>query len=81
MSQSEFKPGLIQQSRSLADTDVVGLFCMGTLSPLVVRKEEENFFSSTWYLLMLKVLCKSNNNSGGSLCPHSSCSSGQPVLL
>lgn len=44
MSQSEFKPGLIQQSRSLADTDVVGLFCMGTLSPLVVRKEEENFF-------------------------------------
>lgn len=35
MSQYEFKQGVIKQSHSLPDTDVVGLFCMGTLCPLL----------------------------------------------
>lgn len=41
MGQYEFKQGAVVQSRSLPDTDMVGLFCMGTLCPfwLGMRKK------------------------------------------
>lgn len=41
MGQYEFKQGAVVQSHSLPDTDMVGLFCMGTLCPfwLGMRKK------------------------------------------
>lgn len=50
MNQYEFKQGVIKQSRSLPDTDMVGLFCVGTLCPpwLGMRKKILPLLSISW---------------------------------